>query len=207
MVDDRAVIRLSRGEVDYDARRREIARVVARLWAERGERACTMRAVASQLGTSVAVITRSFASRADMMRFTRESLVKEWAETTAAAIAAAATPAAKLRALLLQQCPVDEQTLADGVLWLQTLAPGQRDEELIEGNGRFNDELVATAEPLLEELGVDPAVAPLLMLAVYGLNAAAIEDPRTWTFERVERALDDILRRYGVDNDHLGRTD
>jgi hypothetical protein len=105
-----------------------------------------------------------------------------------------------LRALLLQQCPIDERTLADGALWLQTLAPQHRDEDLIAGNRRFNDELLATAEPLLEELGVDRPAARLLMVAVYGLNAAAVEDPATWTFERVEQALDDILRRFGIED-------
>jgi len=201
------LIPLARTEVDYEARRREIARVVARVWATRGERACTLRAVAAELGTSVTVITRSFSSRAAMMRFTRERLLREWAASTVAAMAAATTPAAKLRALLLEQCPTDEEALADGTLWLQTLAPGQRDEELIAGNRRFNDELVATAEPLLEELGIDRAVAPLLMIAVYGLNAAAIEDPRTWTFTRVERTLDDILRRHGVEDHQPRRAD
>lgn len=195
------VIDLVRGAVDYDLRRRQIARVVARLWAARGERACTMRAVAAELGTSMTVITRSFASRAEMMRFTRDVLLDEWAATTAAAMAAETTPAGKLRALLLQQCPVDEQTLADGALWLQTLAPSQRDEELIAGNRRFNDELLAMAIPLLEQLGIDPDTAPLLMVAVYGLNAAAVEDPRTWTYARVEQALDDVLHCFGIDDD------
>ena len=185
------VIDLVRGAVDYDLRRRQIARVVARLWAARGERACTMRAVAAELGTSMTVITRSFASRAEMMRFTRDVLLDEWAATTAAAMAAETTPAGKLRALLLQQCPVDEQTLA----------PSQRDEELIAGNRRFNDELLAMAVPLLEQLGIDPDTAPLLMVAVYGLNAAAVEDPHTWTYARVEQALDDILRCFGIDDD------
>lgn len=194
-----AMIALGTAEVDYDRRRQEIARVVARLWAARGERACTMRAVAAELGTSMTVITRSFASRAEMMRFTREAVLGEWAATTNAALAAETTPAGKLRALLLQQCPIDERTLSDGALWLQTLAPQHRDEDLIAGNRRFNDELLATAEPLLEQLGVDRPVARLLMVAVYGLNAAAVEDPVTWTFARVEQALDDILRRFGIE--------
>jgi AcrR family transcriptional regulator len=194
-----ATITLAGAEVDYDRRRHEIARVVARLWAARGERACTMRAVAAELGTSMTVITRAFASRAEMMRFTREAVLGEWAATTHAAVAAQTTAAGRLRALLLQQCPIDERTLADGALWLQTLAPQHRDEELIAGNRRFNDELLATAEPLLEQLGVDRAAAQLLMVAVYGLNAAAVEDPETWTFARVEQALDDILRRFGVE--------
>lgn len=196
-------VTLARSEVDYAVRRREIAQVVARLWATRGERACTMRAVAAELGTSMTVITRSFASRAEMMRFTRATLLEEWADTTAAAIAAQRTSAGKLRALLRQQCPVDERTLADGALWLQTLAPQHRDDALIEGNRRFNDWLLETAGPLLEDLGVERAVAPLLMIAVYGLNAAAVEDPRTWTFAQVERALDEILRRFGVRHDAL----
>jgi len=195
-----ATITLAGAEVDYDRRRREIARVVARLWAARGERACTMRAVAAELGTSMTVITRAFTSRAEMMRFTREAVLGEWAATTNAALAAETTPSGKLRALLLQQCPIDEQTRADGALWLQTLAPQHRDEDLIAGNRRFNDELLATAEPLLEQLGVDRPAAPLLMVAVYGLNAAAVEDPETWTFARVERALDEILCRFGVED-------
>jgi AcrR family transcriptional regulator len=195
-----AVITLGAAEVDYDRRRREIARVIARLWAARGERACTMRTVAAELGTSMTVITRAFASRAEMMRFTREAVLGEWAAATDAALAAETTPSGKLRALLLQQCPIDERTLADGALWLQTLAPQHRDEDLIAGNRRFNDELLATAEPLLEELGVDRSAARLLMVAVYGLNAAAVEDPAAWTFERVEQALDDILCRFGIES-------
>ncbi|HSL94494.1 MAG TPA: hypothetical protein VLA35_01035 [Thermoleophilia bacterium] len=200
MPHETATITLGAAEVDYERRRHEIARVVARLWAARGERACTMRAVAAELGTSMTVITRSFASRAEMMRFTREAVLGEWAATTYAALAAETTPSGKLRALLLQQCPIDERTLADGALWLQTLSPQHRDEDLIAGNRRFNDELLATAEPLLEELGVDRPAARLLMVAVYGLNAAAVEDPVTWTFQRVEQALDDILRRFGVED-------
>jgi len=101
-----------------------------------------------------------------------------------------------LRALLRQQCPIDERTFADGCLWLQTLAPQHRDDALIAGSRKFNDWLLRTAEPLLEDLGVDRAVARLLMIAVYGLNAAAFEDPHTWTFERVEQALDEIIGRF-----------
>lgn len=198
MPDRRAAITLGTAEVDYDRRRREIAHVVARLWSARGERACTMRAVAAELGTSMTVITRSFATRADMLRFTRALVLEEWAASTAAAMAAETTPAGKLRALLLAQCPTDERALADGALWLQTLAPQHRDEDLIAGNRRFTDELLATAEPLLDELGVERGVARLLMVAVYGLNAAAVEDPRAWSFARVEAALDEILRRFGV---------
>jgi len=192
------VITLGTAEVDYDRRRREIARVVARLWSERGERACTMRAVAAELGTSMTVITRSFATRAEMLRFTRALVLEEWAASTSAAMAAETTPAGRLRALLLAQCPIDERTLADGALWLQTLSPQHRDEDLIAGNRRFTDDLLAMAAPLLDELGVDPEVACLLMVAVYGLNAAAVEDPRTWSFARVEQELDEILRRLGV---------
>ena len=185
MPQDAAVIHLAKAEVDYDLRRRQIARVVARLWAARGERACTMRAVAAELGTSMTVITRSFASRADMMRFTREFVLSHWAETTATAIAKQSTSAGKLRALLLQQCPIDEETVADADLWLQTLAPQQRDEALIAGNRRFNDALLKEAQPLLDALGIDRSVAPLLMVAVYGLNVATVEDRGTWTFNRV----------------------
>lgn len=199
MTHETATITLAAAEVDYDRRRREIARVVARIWAARGERACTMRAVAAELGTSMTVITRAFVSRAAMMRFTRETVLEEWAASTNAALAAQTTAAGKLRALLLQQCPIDEQTRADGALWLQTLSPQHRDEDLIAGNRRFNDELLATAEPLLEQLGVDRRAARLLMVAVYGLNAAAVEDPQTWTVERVEEALDEILRRFGIE--------
>lgn len=199
------VIQLAKVEVDYDLRRREIARVVARLWATRGERACTMRAVAAELGTSMTVITRSFATRAELMRFTRELVVSDWMEIAAKAIAAQSTPARKLRALLLQQCPIDEQTLADADLWLQTLAPQHRDEALVAANTRYAEWVRTETEPLLEALGIDRGIAPLLVVACYGLNAAAVEDPQTWTYDHVERALDEILCRFGIEDDDSGR--
>lgn len=206
MQSDSNRIQLVANGVDYELRRRQIARVVARLWATRGERVCTIRAVAHELGTSVTVVTRAFASREEMMRFTREFVMDEWAASTAEAVAAQSAPADKLRALLIAQCPVDEWTLLQASLWLQSLAPQHRDEDLINANERFNESLLELAYPLLEVLGVDRHAAPLLLVAVaYGLNAAAVEDPETWTFERVEQAVDEILRRFGVaGNDSVG---
>jgi hypothetical protein len=151
------------------------------------------------------VITRSFKTRAEMMRYTRAYLQDHWAKVASRAVAAHPSPYGKLRALLLVQCPTNDETLADASLWLETLAPHQRDDTLVTASRKSDAKLLGMVGPLLQELGVNQDVAPFLMLVVYGLNVAAIEDPATWTFQRVERAIDELLLQFAIVDDSRQR--
>jgi len=188
--DEELVIR----RVDQSARRRQIARVVARLWAACGSRGCTIRAVAGELGASATVVTNAFGTSAAMLEYTLAWLLDAWEEAGDALLAQDVPPAVRLRELLVHQCPFDKEGLQDARIWLDAMAPRDRPAWSSAAFARYDAWLSDRVTRLLSECGADLSLAPVLLVTVFGLNAAAIQSPEAWPPARLGSTLDDVLQ-------------
>jgi len=179
--------------VDQSARRRQIARVVARLWASSGSRGCTIRAVAKELGASATVVTNAFGTSAAMLEYTLAWLLDSWEEAGDALLARDAPPAVRLKELLVHQCPFDEMGIEDARIWLDAMAPHDRPAWSSAAFSRYDAWLSDRVTRLLSECGADLGFAPVLLVTVFGLNAAAVQSPEAWPAARLGSTLDEVL--------------
>jgi AcrR family transcriptional regulator len=179
--------------VDQGQRRRQIAPVVARLWAARGSRGCTIRAVASELGVSITVVTNAFGTSASMLEYTLLSLIDAWEAAGDALLELHAPPAATLKELLASQCPLSGVGFDDARIWMDATAARERPAWISAACARYDAWLSDRIARLLRECGADPHYAPVLLVAVFGLNAAPVQSPEAWPPERVAAILDDVL--------------
>ena len=180
--------------VDQRARRRQIARVVARLWASSGSRGCTIRAVAGEIGASATVVTNAFGTSAAMLEYTLTWLLDSWEEAGDALLARDAPPAVLLKEFLAHQCPLEEIGIEDARIWLDAIAPHDRPAWSSAAFARYDAWLTDRVMRLLGECGADQSYAPVLLVTVFGLNAAAIQSPEAWPQERLNGTLDDVLQ-------------
>jgi AcrR family transcriptional regulator len=179
--------------VDQSQRRRQIAAVVARLWAARGSRGCTIRAVARELGVSLTVVTNAFGTSAAMLEYTLLSLLDAWEAAGDALLERDAPPAARLKELLASQCPLSAEGFDDARIWMDATAARERPAWISAACARYDAWLGDRVARLLRECGVDPRFAPVLLVAVFGLNAAPVQSPEAWPPECVAAILDDVL--------------
>ena len=111
--------------VDPGERRRLIADALMRVAAERGLEAVSLRHVAAEAGATAGMVQHYFRTKDEMMLFAL-AVVSERSEAriTAAvsALGPAPTPAALLRATLLEILPLDEERRADGKVALAFMA-------------------------------------------------------------------------------------
>ena len=180
--------------VDQSARRRQIARVVARLWAASGSRGCTIRAVAKEIGASATVVTNAFGTSAAMLEYTLTWLLDSWEEAGDALLARDAPPAERLKEFLAHQCPLEENGFEDARIWLDAIAPHDRPAWSSAAFARYDAWLTERVMRLLGECGADRGLAPVLLVTVFGLNAAAIQSPESWPPARLNGTLDDVLQ-------------
>jgi len=180
--------------VDQSARRRQIARVVARLWASSGSRGCTIRAVAKEIDASATVVTNAFGTSAAMLEYTLTWLLDSWEEAGDALLARDAPPAVRLKEFLAHQCPFEEIGIEDARIWLDAIAPHDRPAWRSAAFARYDAWLTDRVMSLLGECGADQSYAPVLLVTVFGLNAAAIQSPEAWPPERLNGTLDDVLQ-------------
>jgi AcrR family transcriptional regulator len=180
--------------VDQSARRRQIARVVARLWASSGSRGCTIRAVAKEIDASATVVTNAFGTSAAMLEYTLTWLLDSWEEAGDALLARDAPPAVLLKEFLAHQCPFEEIGIEDAHIWLDAIAPHDRPAWSSAAFSRYDAWLTDRVMRLLGECGADQSYAPVLLVTVFGLNAAAIQSPEAWPPERLSGTLDDVLQ-------------
>jgi len=180
--------------VDQSARRRQIARVVARLWASSGSRGCTIRAVAKEIGASATVVTNAFRTSAAMLEYTLTWLLDSWEEAGDALLARDAPPAVRLKEFLAHQCPLEEKGFEDACIWLDAIAPHDRPAWSSAAFARYDAWLTDRVMRLLGECGADQGFAPVLLVTIFGLNAAAIQSPEAWPPTRLSGTLDDVLQ-------------
>lgn len=193
------------------ARRRDLAdqrqRLSAATWsvlAERGLPGLTLRAVAERAGCTTGMVLHTFADKQALLVHARELLHRRTGQRADTAQAAAGTPEAALRAVLLQAASPTEEKREEARVWVGFLAAALADPVLADlhrsYNRRFVDRvaaLVAAARP-----GWPPAdcaaTATNLVALVEGLNVLAAVDPVTYSDDAQREAVDTALARLDV---------
>ena len=184
--------------VNHDDRKVQIAQTAWRITADEGRAAATIRRVAAELGASTTIVTQAFASKADMMSFAYKLRLDSWMRGREEAAAGLSDPSERLRTLLLDTCPMDDDGFSESRVWIEALAtptPAPRVQSAItEYNDWWKDLLSQT----LAALGASPELAYPLQALAWGINAAAVEDPAMWPPSRIEATIDVVLDSLGL---------
>ncbi|RIV36038.1 TetR/AcrR family transcriptional regulator [Micromonospora radicis] len=190
------------------ARRRDVAdqqrRLSAATWsvlAERGLPGLTLRAVAERAGCTTGMVLHAFADKQALLVHARELLHRRTGERADAAQAAAATPTAALRALLLQAASPTEEKREEARVWVGFLAAALADPVLADLHRSYNRRFVDRVATLVAAVRPDwsPAdratTATSLVALVEGLNALAAVDAAVYSDHAQRAALDGALAR------------
>ena len=184
--------------VDSEERTKAISEIAWRIAGEEGIAAVTYRRVAAEMNASTAVVTHAFPSRASLLQEVFRLHVDEWLKDLDELVAAYDDPVDRLRMLLLNSCPVTADAVNDARVWIATMArPDDRAEWLSITRG-FGKSFTKELTRVLSELKADTNLAFPLGALVWGLNAAAVEDPERWTEERVRWSIDVMLESLGL---------
>lgn len=189
-------------EVDHDERLADIARATVEVARERGTGAVTLRAVAERLGRSTAFITNYVPSRAHLMANALEQARSQWDEERAAHLGDL-VGVERLAALTRWMCSSSPEENVLRSLWIEVIADvrgaNRRAYEVVRDvtdatYGKF----LAGAEHVAhdgEPVDRDEAahIADILYLYCRGYEVKAIEDPESWTDERVQASLEVLL--------------
>ena len=181
--------------VDHDVRRREIAQAVWAVIAERGIEGVTLRSVAAEAGISVGRIQHYHASREELVRDSCRELLKMATQRFEAADDA--TPAERLRRLVLGRIPTTPKFAIGTSIWLAYEAKSVDDPVIAELVQRGHAGGVRETAALLGECGVTdaPAVALRLMATAEGLAIRVLVgglEPRG-AIELLENLIAEVL--------------
>lgn len=187
--------------VDHDQRRGELAEIAARLIAQGGVEAATVRAVALAAGYSTKVVSHYFADKQALMLLTyRHAVLKSQALTEASQPPDGADVAAFLHALL----PISDVVRQNWLVWLAFWALAITDEQLAAEQRQRVENVVDRLDGILAR---DPRFAPMtgpdrrqcatsLYSTVLGIAMQAVFDPVGWPASRqtgiVAAALDAV---------------
>jgi TetR/AcrR family transcriptional regulator, transcriptional repressor of bet genes len=119
-------------QVDHEARRGEIAVALWRAAQARGLDRVSLREVATEAGISLGQLQHYFANRDEMMLFAVEFMSKKNVERVAARVLTldANSPAARVRAIVQEMLPVDDDAKAGSLMNLSFLLEAARNEKL-----------------------------------------------------------------------------
>lgn len=182
-------------KVDHDARRAEIARAVLAVVVRDGAGAATVRAVAEQAGCSTGVLAHYFADKGEMLGFAVGELkasftrrlrgIREITDPTV-------DPRRRLRAVLLQLLPLDDERYDELIAWFALLTLARRQPDPAASVAAGNRDLEVLVSALLRDLGAahPEDVAVELLCLVDGLALRHVFDPDRLTRTELVRRLD-----------------
>lgn len=181
-------------------------RLSAATWsvlAERGLPGLTLRAVAERAGCTTGMVLHTFADKQALLVHARELLHQRTGQRADAVQAAADTPSAALRAVLLHAAAPTTERQEEARVWVGFLAAALADPVLAElhrgYNRRFVDRvrgLVAAVRPDWTAADCSSTATGLVALAE-GLNTLTAIDPATYSGATQRVALDAALARLG----------
>ncbi|MEV6690315.1 TetR family transcriptional regulator C-terminal domain-containing protein [Micromonospora sp. NPDC051196] len=190
------------------ARRRDLAdqqqRLSAATWsvlAARGLPGLTLRAVAERAGCTTGMVLHTFADKQALLVHARELLHWRTGQRADVAQAAAGTPRAALRAVLLQAASPTEEKREEARVWVGFLAAALADPVLADLHRSYNRRFVDRIAALVAAACPDwpsadcAAAATSLVALVEGLNVLAAVDPATYSDEAQHSAIDTALAR------------
>lgn len=180
-------------EVDEEGRRREIAEATLRIAEQTGASGVTIRAVAEELGRSTAFVTNYVPSRAQLMFNALDLARGNWVAGRESATKGI-TGVQRVVELARWMCQSDEYDTALRSLWLEVLtSAGPEMKVVLDITDRTFSEFVDAAHDA--HLAQAEQVADILYLFARGFHVKNVEDPNTWSDERVNEALSLLLEK------------
>lgn len=190
--------------VDHAERRRQVAEVAARLVADHGRSALTVRRVAEAAGQSTTVVSHYFADMAELLYETYGLAVRRSRARIERVLEADPADVVGLAEALL---PLDAERDADWRIWLAFWGEALGTPELAEEQRRRARTSADRFHRCLEQLAsagrLDPdvdvrAAADRLAALILGIAAEAVFDPRKWTSTAQREAIRAELASVGL---------
>ncbi|RAJ70144.1 TetR family transcriptional regulator [Streptomyces sp. Amel2xB2] len=121
-------------QVDHDVRRTAIAQALWRVAKVRGLERVSLREVATEAGMSLGQLQHYFSSRQDLMRFAMEFIRRKNVERVTERLAGVddADHVARLRAIVMEMLPTDEESRVGSLLNIDFMLEAARNDELRE---------------------------------------------------------------------------
>ncbi|RJQ82814.1 TetR family transcriptional regulator [Pseudonocardiaceae bacterium YIM PH 21723] len=159
-------------QVDHAARRRQLAEALWRVTIEHGLEAATLRRVATEAGVSMGMVQHYFASTGDMLSFALASMTEQVSRRIGERFAelTGADPKTRVRAVLLEMLPLDEERHLEASVASAFLARAAVDERIA---GYLREGFAEGVAYLGEQLGSERR-AKLLLTLVNGLTLAVL---------------------------------
>jgi AcrR family transcriptional regulator len=146
-------------KVDHEARREELVLAAWRVIAARGIDEVTIREIARESGYSSGVLAHYFENKDDLLahalRLSHTRIHKRFDAEAAAPVAADA-----LKAILLDNLPLDEQRDLETRIEMSFWARALRNESLHEIQREESEDLRSLLRDLVEKTQVEEAIAP-----------------------------------------------
>ncbi|WP_068071603.1 TetR/AcrR family transcriptional regulator [Novosphingobium lentum] len=168
--------------VDHVARRRQVTRIAARLIAQSGTAATTIRAIAREAGCSTAIVSHYFRDKRELTLATYRLAMEETIELARRRRARGADLATCLEAIM----PLDRRRRDNWKVWFAFWGVAMADPEFMaEQRLRGREARALFAELIAAQAGLEDAAlretqARRLLVVVSGLATQATYDPAEW---------------------------
>lgn len=192
--------------MDHDSRRRLVAHSAARLIADGGTDAATVREVARAAGFSTTVVSHYFRDKRELLLLTyRESATQARARVEAVLRIDPTDLRGALHALLPLDAGRRREWKINAAFWGLAVA----DDELgREQRARVRGARVLLADVVRRQAATDPdAAARRLLTVVMGVSIQAVFDPAGWPASRQRAAVDAELSSHRAPDRGFGGGD
>lgn len=181
--------------VDHEQRRHELTQAAAEVIADVGLDGLTLRLVAARAGCTTGRITHYFADRDELLVGALRRVHIAAGRRMAAASSAGSDPSARLRLVLAEALPLDEERRREWRVWLAFWAAAATDPRLAAENAQRYAEWVSLIDSLVDALPDEraPGTASMLVALIDGLGVHLALDPSEGTTRSAARALDVAL--------------
>lgn len=190
-------------QVDHNARRGQLAAVVAKLIATRGLEAVTVRAVAEAAGFSTRVVSHYFTGKRDLLLFCyRHTAVRAETRLLSALESGRGDMAAAVNALL----PYNEEACENWRVWVSFWGVAIADSEFSDVQRRqFSQSRQLIQDLLREELDVRSArslnpeeASRHILSSLIGISVQAAFNPDDWPRARQQRLMAKAIESMGL---------
>jgi TetR/AcrR family transcriptional regulator, transcriptional repressor of bet genes len=172
--------------VDHNARRQRIAEVTAKVIAQEGLEAATIRRISAELGGPTKIVTHYFSDKQELLRFTWEHMAELYYEKVSHG-------PANLIDSLLAMTTVDEKSILRWRVYVAFWDRATRDPEFARIQRIHMDmtlKLLGNIVRALDPTAIDVEHTSLLLNAlVQGISLQSLVDEERWPPERIRSAL------------------
>ncbi len=186
--------------LDHDARRAELAEAVWRVVLEQGVGAASVRTVAQEAGVAVGSLRHVFPTRAELLEFSMELIVRH-AGDRIAAVPAQDDPVAQAVAILSELLPLDAQRRAEMEVDLALVAEAPALPRLAAIRDETHHALAGLCARTVEQLSgrPDDTAARRLHVLLDGLAlhllARDADEDAGWAIALLTAELESLARR------------